>query len=134
MAQHVSHSTNYQVCTTGTIFQVWALEFEWCWSEDTPQTNITEHHVLKRSYLWAIVWILVLYVKGKGCWHWSCAHVEPGGMWEINVLLSFQFCCEHKATLKYSVVTQSWLTLHDLMDCSPPSSSVHGILQARSLE
>ena len=31
-------------------------------------------------------------------------------------------------------VTQSCLTLHILMDCSPPGSSVHGILQARILE
>ena len=30
--------------------------------------------------------------------------------------------------------TQSCLTLHDPMDCSPPGSSVHGILQARILE
>ena len=29
---------------------------------------------------------------------------------------------------------QSCLTLHDPMDCSPPGSSVHGILQARILE
>ena len=29
---------------------------------------------------------------------------------------------------------QSWLILSDLMDCSPPGSSVHGILQARILE
>ena len=29
---------------------------------------------------------------------------------------------------------QSCLTLWDLMDCSPPGSSVHGILQARILE
>ena len=29
---------------------------------------------------------------------------------------------------------QSHLTLCNLMDCSPPSSSVHGILQARTLE
>ena len=28
---------------------------------------------------------------------------------------------------------QSCLTLYDLMDCSPPGSSVHGILQARIL-
>ena len=28
-------------------------------------------------------------------------------------------------------VTQSYLTLCDTMDCSPPASSVHGILQAR---
>ena len=33
-----------------------------------------------------------------------------------------------------SEVTQSCLTLSDPMDCSPPGSSVHGILQARVLE
>ena len=32
------------------------------------------------------------------------------------------------------LVTQSCLTLCDTMDCSPPDSSVHGILQARILE
>ena len=30
-------------------------------------------------------------------------------------------------------VTQSWLTLCDPMDCNLPGSSVHGILQARTL-
>ena len=33
-----------------------------------------------------------------------------------------------------SEVAQSCLTLSDPMDCSPPGSSVHGILQARVLE
>jgi len=33
-----------------------------------------------------------------------------------------------------SEVAQSCPTLRDPMDCSPPSSSVHGILQARVLE
>ena len=32
------------------------------------------------------------------------------------------------------LVTQSCLTLCDSMDCSPPGSSVHGILQARILQ
>ena len=32
------------------------------------------------------------------------------------------------------LVTQSCLTLCDPMNCSPPGSSVHGILQARILE
>ena len=32
------------------------------------------------------------------------------------------------------LVAQSWLTLRDPMDYSPPGSSVHGILQARILE
>ena len=31
-------------------------------------------------------------------------------------------------------VAQSWSHLCDPMDCSPPSSSVHGILQARTLK
>ena len=32
------------------------------------------------------------------------------------------------------LVSQSCLTLCNLMDCSPPGSSVHGILQQRTLE
>ena len=32
------------------------------------------------------------------------------------------------------LVTQSCLTLRDPMDCNPPGSSVHSILQARILE
>ena len=33
-----------------------------------------------------------------------------------------------------SEVTQPCPTLHDPMDCRPPGSSIHGILQARALE
>ena len=33
-----------------------------------------------------------------------------------------------------SEVAQSCPTLHDLMDCSLPGSSIHGIFQARVLE
>ena len=36
--------------------------------------------------------------------------------------------------LLYLLVTQLCPTLCDTMDCSPPGSSVHGILQARILE
>ena len=36
--------------------------------------------------------------------------------------------------MRACLVTQSCPTLCDPMDCSPPSSSVHGILQARILE
>jgi len=36
--------------------------------------------------------------------------------------------------LKTVLVTQSCPTLCDPKDCSPPGSSVHGILQARILE
>ena len=33
-----------------------------------------------------------------------------------------------------SEVAQSCPTFHDPMDCTPPGSSIHGILQARVLE
>ena len=39
-----------------------------------------------------------------------------------------------KENSRLSSVAQSCLTLCDLMDCSPPGSSVHGISQARILE
>ena len=38
------------------------------------------------------------------------------------------------STVQYSEVAQSCLTLCDPVDCSPPGSSVHGILQASVLE
>ena len=50
---------------------------------------------------------------------------------EVLSLKTFKFFLH---ILKCSVVTQSCPTLCDPMDCSPPGSSVHGILQARILE
>ena len=51
------------------------------------------------------------------CW-WECKLIQP--LWR-TVCLHAQSC-------------QSCLTLWDPMDCSPPGSSVHGILLARTLE
>ena len=48
---------------------------------------------------------------------------------------SLEFCDEYKSEKESeSEVAQSRPTLCDPMDCSPPGSSVHGILQARILE
>ena len=51
-----------------------------------------------------------------------------------SVLASFRLF-KHASPVSLIVeavsVTQSYLTLRDTMDCSPPASSVHGILQAR---
>ena len=41
---------------------------------------------------------------------------------------------EYIVLIKICSVPQSHLTLCDPMDCNPPGSSVHGILQARILE
>ena len=48
-----------------------------------------------------------------------------------------EICCDEKINQyveSESEVAQSRLTLCDPMDCSPPGSSLHGILQARVLE
>ena len=39
-----------------------------------------------------------------------------------------------KSRVLLCLVAQSCPTLRDLMDCSPPGFSVHGVLQARILE
>ena len=46
----------------------------------------------------------------------------------LGLIRSHLFVCEHAKSL------QLCPTLWDSMDCSPPDSSVHGILQARILE
>ena len=52
---------------------------------------------------------------------------SPACKWQIMVLLSHCNCV-------CMLVAQLCPTLCDPMDCSPPGSSVHGILQARILE
>ena len=48
--------------------------------------------------------------------------------------LSFFFFNIFIITEIESLVTQSWPTLCDLMDCRLPGISIHGIFQARVLE
>ena len=52
------------------------------------------------------------------------------------IYVNFQLCLSFipRVLCVYVLVSQSCLTLCDSMDCSPPGSSVHGILQARILE
>ena len=68
--------------------------------------------------------------SASGPLHW---HFLPTDLaWLPHLTSSGQIQCH---LLQKSVtVTQSCLTLCDPMDCNPPGSSVHGILQARILE
>ena len=72
----------------------------------------------------APVCIGCLPVEGKQVRFPHCSpRALPSKHWELNF-----FVCE------CVLVAQSRLTLCDPMDCSPPGSSVRGILQARILE
>ena len=60
----------------------------------------------------------------------------PSGWIEKCIIRIKSFCSEviyEKWKVK-ALVTQSCLTLWDPMDCSPPGSAVHGVLEARILE
>ena len=51
-----------------------------------------------------------------------------------NTGVSCHFLLQCMKVKSQSEVAQSCLTLSDLMDCSQPASSVHGVFQARVLE
>ena len=58
----------------------------------------------------------------------------PGHLCARQGLISFHGTCFYPQRKKESEVAQSCLTLCNLMDCSLPGCSVHGIFQARVLE
>ena len=51
-----------------------------------------------------------------------------------NTVVGYHFLLQCRKVKSESEVAQSCPTLSDPMDCSLPSSSVHGIFQARVLE
>ena len=74
-------------------------------------------------------------------WVWGPAsvHCWITGWSQRSLSACMQKYCTYICVCVYTVcvcvlVTQSCQTLCDPMDCSPPGSSVHGILQARILE
>ena len=59
-----------------------------------------------------------------------CPWDSPGK----NTVVGCHFLLQCMRVKSESEVAQSYPTLHDPMDCSPPGSTVHGIFQARVLE
>ena len=85
-------------------------------------------------WVWLCGFVWVWDVCGHRCGYvgvCGCGNVCGCGC--VGVVVGVWVCmvvCECVCVL----VAQSCLTLCDSMDCSPPGSSVHGILQARILE
>ena len=69
-------------------------------------------------------WMNILWLCCRGSWQ-DRRHLQT----EVGTRTG-KHSWEHLKVL----VTQSYPTLCDPMDCSPPGSSVHGLLQARILE
>ena len=77
------------------------------------------------------IWEQHLYVLNDAIW---CFH--QGSMWMQGPAsgMKLYICPVSLRSVVEVMVPQSYLTLCDLMDCSPPGSSVHGLFQARILE
>ena len=70
---------------------------------------------------------------GKGCTALFKKHIKSGDLWKkqsLSILNPCMKCKNHLIHWSRSVVSDSLRP----MDCSPPGSSLHGILQARILE
>ena len=75
-----------------------------------------------------------ILIKAREDWHILANKYKQHFLGNYKAKLS-NFVYKPNSTLCVCVlVAQSCLTLCDPMDCSPPSSSVRGILQARILE
>ena len=89
-------------------------------------------------------WSGVLFLQGIfPTRHWSCIAGGFFTCWAIGglcdklcfiILLTIMLLSPHHNPESESEVSQSCLTLCDPVDCSPPGSSVRGILQVRILE
>ena len=94
------------------------------WHSPGQNTGVGCHAVLQGIFLtWGLnprlLWLL----------HWQVNSLPlgpPERPWGNNIIL--RKCCLHAKLLQWCP------TLCDPVDCSPPGSSVHGILQARILE
>ena len=81
---------------------------------------------------------LLYYCCGFSCFHkWNVACLYSGFLSKrkaepLNIQLRQKWLTHMRG--EWVKVVQSYPTLCDPMDCSPPCSSVHGILQARILE
>ena len=69
-----------------------------------------------------------------GCSETGDTRAGPHLALSQSLHLQSQSDAANKSGVKFTTVVHSCLTLCDPMECSPPSSSVHGIVQASILE
>ena len=74
-------------------------------------------------------WLVFYVVPHANTLEWPSERLKKAVFWGAYLYFPFFISLPSE-----SEVTQSCLTLCDPVDCSPPGSSIHGILQARILE
>ena len=128
------------------------------WNSTLPEHSVFYLEILPLIWLWFLFWPwCVAYrlsvprpgikpvppaVKALNPNHWtirefsSCDFLPVPSFPSLINKLDSLLCIHFTSVWQFCAVLslQSCLTLRDPMDCSPPGSSVHGILQARILE
>ena len=94
------------------------------WNPDLLPGVLMYVYLLYGSNLFLL--LLFSYFLSLVFFHW--------GIVASQCCVSFCFCTMKRISYALALVVQSYPTLCDCMDCSPPGSSLHGILQARILE
>ena len=100
-------------------------------SPSPPAPTPSQHQSLaSKCYCCSMNEALLFLCVWKGIYQFcaSDALLSSGTMWPYCHLIFGMHACVCAKSL------QLWPTLCDVMDCSPPGSSVHEILQARILE
>ena len=151
-------------CIAGRRFTIWAVKRKppstFTYSKKKTEIFGQTIESLWGTHLWLYNWMLLRTAAresanpgGRGlsqrrCYDWQLQQLDAGGWcgkclknreciwtahcWSMELFLwwnSYLWGGQKKATW-----TQSCPTLWDPVDCSPPGSSVHGILQAGILE
>ena len=136
----------------------------WSWNSNTLATSCKELPHLKRPWCWERLSGGEGDDRGWDGWMasptlWTWVWVKSGSLWwtgrsgvlrfiglhrvrdnwaieltELTLFLSVLFCTIKYTSETMKVFIAQSLTLCNPMDCSPPDSPVHGILQARILE
>ena len=92
--------------------------------------------------LWVVGYAMLCYAKSLQAFPTLCDphRRQPTRLprpWDSpgkNAGVGFHFLLHYMKVKRESEVAQSCPTLSDPVDCSPPGSSIHGIVQARVLE
>ena len=103
----------------------------------TPMIQMLGHLMLSQRSLRLSCCCCVAFVMSDSVWPQRRQPTRLPYPWDSpgkNTGVGCHFLLQCMKVKSESEVTQSCLTLSNSMDCSPPSSSTHGILQARVLE
>ena len=93
----------------------------------TERSQIQPHTAFHQTSLYTSP--LYSYTAAASNWNWK---LKSHTIIQLNSQNTHKVVTHIMASC--AKVTQSCPTLHDPMDCSPPGSSVHGVLWARILE